>query len=87
MIAKDILAIPVSTVVSESAFSTSGRLLNPHRSRLDSKTVEALMCTQNWLFNELRGVAEFSPDVDGSTQTIFCENDGGYDEEVVEYEN
>nr|XP_048321651.1 zinc finger BED domain-containing protein DAYSLEEPER-like [Ziziphus jujuba var. spinosa] len=33
-IARDILAIPVSTVASESAFSTSGRFVSPHRSRL-----------------------------------------------------
>ena len=29
-IARDILAIPISTVALESAFSTSGRLLSPH---------------------------------------------------------
>ena len=49
-IARDILAIPVSTVALESAFSTSGRLLSPHRSKLHPKTVEALMCAQNWLW-------------------------------------
>ena len=54
-IAKDILAIPVSTVASESAFSTSGRLVSPHRSRLHPKTLEALMCAQSWLLNEIRG--------------------------------
>ncbi|KAL0387425.1 UNVERIFIED_CONTAM: Zinc finger BED domain-containing protein RICESLEEPER 2 [Sesamum radiatum] len=32
--ARDILAIPVSTVASESAFSSSGKLINPHRNRL-----------------------------------------------------
>ncbi|GJU47803.1 zinc finger BED domain-containing protein RICESLEEPER 2-like protein [Tanacetum coccineum] len=53
-IAKDILAIPVSTVASESAFSTSGRLISPHRSRLHPKTLEALMCAQSWLLNEIR---------------------------------
>ncbi|WVZ51493.1 hypothetical protein U9M48_002637 [Paspalum notatum var. saurae] len=42
-IARDILAIPVSTVASESAFSTSGRILSKHRSRLTSKILEALM--------------------------------------------
>ncbi|KAL8519364.1 hypothetical protein ACS0TY_010338 [Phlomoides rotata] len=29
--ARDILAIPVSTVASESSFSNSGRLVSPHR--------------------------------------------------------
>ena len=43
-IARDILAIPVSTVTSKSAFSTSRRLLSPHQSKLYPKTVEALMC-------------------------------------------
>ncbi|KAL8468742.1 hypothetical protein ACS0TY_031804 [Phlomoides rotata] len=48
-IARDVLAIHVSTVASESAFSTSGRLISPHRSRLHHKTVQALMCAQNWI--------------------------------------
>ncbi|KAL8471939.1 hypothetical protein ACS0TY_029252 [Phlomoides rotata] len=52
-IAKDILAIPVSIVASESAFSTSGRLIGPHRSRLHTKTIEALMCAQSWLSTEM----------------------------------
>ncbi|KAH9762411.1 BED-type domain-containing protein [Citrus sinensis] len=49
-IARDFLAIPVSTVASESAFSTGGRHLSPHRSRLQPSTVEALVCTQNWFW-------------------------------------
>ncbi|XP_076951352.1 zinc finger BED domain-containing protein RICESLEEPER 2-like [Bidens hawaiensis] len=53
-IARDILAIPISTVASESAFSTSGRLVSPHRSRLHPKTLEALMCAQSWLLNEIK---------------------------------
>ena len=43
-IAKDILVILVITVASKSAFSTSGRLLSPYRSRLHPKTIEAMMC-------------------------------------------
>ncbi|KAL4364101.1 hypothetical protein GQ457_04G022620 [Hibiscus cannabinus] len=47
--AKDILAVPVSTVSSESTFSTSGRVLDQFRSSLGPKTVEALVCAQDWL--------------------------------------
>ncbi|KAI8546962.1 hypothetical protein RHMOL_Rhmol07G0160200 [Rhododendron molle] len=47
--ARDVLAIPVSTVASESAFSTGGRVIDPYRSYLSPKTVEALICTQQWI--------------------------------------
>ncbi|XP_020211813.1 zinc finger BED domain-containing protein RICESLEEPER 2 [Cajanus cajan] len=50
-IARDILAIPISTVASKSAFSTSGQILSPHRSRLHWSTLEALMCTRSWLWS------------------------------------
>ncbi|XP_026451840.1 zinc finger BED domain-containing protein RICESLEEPER 2-like [Papaver somniferum] len=49
LMAKDILAIPVASVASESAFSTGKRILTPWRSSLSSRTVEALLCTQSWL--------------------------------------
>ena len=45
----DVLAIPVSTIESEFAFSTGGRVLDLFRSSLSPNTVEALICTQNWL--------------------------------------
>ncbi|XP_019179046.1 PREDICTED: zinc finger BED domain-containing protein RICESLEEPER 2-like [Ipomoea nil] len=47
--AKDVLAVPISTVASESAFSTSGRVLDAFRSSLTPKIVEALVCAQDWL--------------------------------------
>ncbi|KAI8547960.1 hypothetical protein RHMOL_Rhmol07G0235900 [Rhododendron molle] len=47
--ARDILAIPVSTIASESAFSTGGRILDPYRTSLSPKMAEALICAQNWL--------------------------------------
>ncbi|XP_050919239.1 uncharacterized protein LOC127136760 [Lathyrus oleraceus] len=47
--AKDILATPVSTVASESAFSTGGRVIETYRSSLTAEMAEALVCTQNWL--------------------------------------
>ncbi|KAH9707839.1 BED-type domain-containing protein [Citrus sinensis] len=60
-IAKDVLAIPVSTVASESAFSTGGRVLDPFRSSLTHKTVESLICTQNWLRSTLLGERIIQP--------------------------
>ncbi|KAL6181331.1 hypothetical protein ACLB2K_047986 [Fragaria x ananassa] len=42
-VARDILAILVSTVASESTF-TGGRIVSPHRNRLHSNTLEVLMC-------------------------------------------
>ncbi|KAL6899202.1 hypothetical protein ACP4OV_005860 [Aristida adscensionis] len=54
-IARDILPIPVTTVASESAFSTSGRVISPHRSRLAPKMIEALMCMQAWSRADMLG--------------------------------
>ena len=45
-IVRDIYAIPISTVASKSTFSTSGRMVSKHHSRLHPHILEALMCTQ-----------------------------------------
>ncbi|XP_030963976.1 zinc finger BED domain-containing protein RICESLEEPER 2-like [Quercus lobata] len=76
-IARDILAIPVTTIASESAFSTSGRLLSTHRSRLHPKSIEAMMCAQNWLWSEINGSLTMSRDC--TLQSIL--NDGEPNEE------
>ena len=46
---KDILAVPISTVASKSAFSTSGRILYDFRSSLSAESVQALVCAQDWI--------------------------------------
>ncbi|KAJ1697552.1 hypothetical protein LUZ63_006064 [Rhynchospora breviuscula] len=51
---RDILAVPISTVASESAFSTSGRVLSPARSSLNDESIEALLCAQDWLRASIR---------------------------------
>ncbi|GJU87762.1 zinc finger BED domain-containing protein RICESLEEPER 2 [Tanacetum coccineum] len=47
--AKDILAIQITTVASESAFSTGGRVLDPYRTNLSYVVVEALICINDLL--------------------------------------
>ena len=47
--ARDMLAVPASTVASESAFSSGEKVISAYRSRLTSKTVEALICLQDWI--------------------------------------
>ena len=46
-VVKDLLAIPVTAVASESAFSTGVRTLSPHHNRLHPDTLEVIMCSQH----------------------------------------
>ncbi|KAK9672036.1 hypothetical protein RND81_12G071600 [Saponaria officinalis] len=48
--ARDILAIPVTTVASESAFSMGSRLISNWRSSLKPDTANALLTTRTWLY-------------------------------------
>uniref|UniRef100_A0A803P7E6 BED-type domain-containing protein n=1 Tax=Cannabis sativa TaxID=3483 RepID=A0A803P7E6_CANSA len=45
LIARDVLAIPVAT---EAAFSIGSQILDPLKSSLNPKIVEALFCLKNW---------------------------------------
>jgi len=47
--AHDVLAISITTVASESAFSTGGRMLDDFHISLTLFMLETLVCTQDWL--------------------------------------
>ncbi|CAN1318414.1 Putative AC9 transposase [Linum perenne] len=44
---RDVLAVQISSVASESAFSTGGQVLSNFRSSLTSAIVEALVCAED----------------------------------------
>ncbi|CAN0830008.1 Putative AC transposase [Linum grandiflorum] len=78
LIARDVLAIPISTVASESAFSAGGRLISAQRSRLHVKTVEALMCTQSWLLDQVEKVEDLSELPSDTTATANDDEDPAF---------
>ncbi|MFQ6669135.1 hypothetical protein Gotur_034501, partial [Gossypium turneri] len=49
LLARDLLAIPTSTVASESAFSMGKKVITPLRSLLKPKTVQAVVCLDDWM--------------------------------------
>ena len=51
---RDLLTVQVSTVASESAFSTAEHLIDDHMTCLDLYTVQAVMCLQDWWRYEKR---------------------------------
>ena len=55
--ARDVLAVPISTVASVSAFSTGGRVLDAFRSSLTPRIVHAIICAPDWLHPKSRPVS------------------------------
>ncbi|XP_009800908.1 uncharacterized protein LOC107763019 [Nicotiana tabacum] len=81
-LARDVLAIPISSVASECVFSTDGRILDSFRSSLTPKWVQTLICVQDWFREEknpisveedLKYLEELELDMEnnGSTTTII----------------
>ncbi|GMH09702.1 hypothetical protein Nepgr_011543 [Nepenthes gracilis] len=52
MMARDVLGVPMATIAPELAFKTGGKVLDQYRSSLNPDTVQALVCTQDWLRTE-----------------------------------
>jgi hypothetical protein len=47
--ARDFLAIPLSSVASKSPFSIACMVIDQYRSSLNPKTAEGLICSKDWL--------------------------------------
>lgn len=59
--AVEILSIPVSTVAGDHVFDTSNRKIDSHRSNLKPETLEALICTKDWMqYSSPKFSSEFS---------------------------
>ncbi|KAM0865684.1 hypothetical protein ACQ4PT_043104 [Festuca glaucescens] len=79
--AHDILAIPVTTVASESAFSTSGRVLSAHRGSLAPNMAEALMCMQAWSRADMLG--DCNSTLYAEFQSVLADEEEEMDEDVT----
>ncbi|KAK9210104.1 hypothetical protein WN944_002473 [Citrus x changshan-huyou] len=60
-IARDILAIPITTIAPEFAFSIGGLSISVYHNRLHLSTLEVLMCSQSWIRAICGAVALTSP--------------------------
>jgi hypothetical protein len=54
MMARDVFAVPVSTVPSECCFSSANRILSDKRSKLGPNVFERLVCMKDWIDAENR---------------------------------
>ncbi|CAN6249627.1 unnamed protein product, partial [Urochloa humidicola] len=70
---RDVFAAPATTVPSESAFSTGGRVISDYRSQLTSKNVEALICLQDWLKAEGYTNFKMAEDIDDNEDQYYNE--------------
>nr|KAJ0220887.1 hypothetical protein LSAT_V11C200066950 [Lactuca sativa] len=61
--AKDILAIQILSVASDSSFSTCGRVVSDYQTSLSTLIVEALLCTQDWVRKSRKPIIDNVDDI------------------------
>ena len=54
MMSRNVFVVPVSTVPSESCFSSANRILSDKRSKLGAHVFERLVCLKDWIDAEER---------------------------------
>ncbi|XP_009595900.1 zinc finger BED domain-containing protein DAYSLEEPER-like [Nicotiana tomentosiformis] len=50
LMARDLLSIPISTVVSESAFSVVGRVISKFQISILPENAKAKLCSRDWIY-------------------------------------
>ena len=50
LMARDLMSILITTVISESSFSIGNFFFTPYRSCLLPENMEATLCTKSWLY-------------------------------------
>jgi hAT family C-terminal dimerisation region len=65
MMTHDVFAVPVSTVPSESCFSSANNILSDKRSKLGAHIFERLMCLEDWIDVEERNQYRDQPQSSG----------------------
>jgi hypothetical protein len=53
------LAVPISTVASESTFNAGGRVIKPYKTSLSTDIVQMLLCGLDWV-RTLHGIKKKS---------------------------
>jgi hAT family C-terminal dimerisation region len=85
--ARDIFAVLVSTVPSESCFSSANMILTDERSRLGAKTFERLICLKDWFDEEQRNQHAPVEQLSGEFMTEADEDSDGMPENDLWYMN
>lgn len=88
MMARDVFAVPVSTVPSESCFSSANRILSDKRSKLGAHVFERLVCLKDWIDAEERmqhrPQQASSPEVDTEESGTEAQHEANSDSDGAE---
>nr|KAJ0226075.1 hypothetical protein LSAT_V11C100016260 [Lactuca sativa] len=59
----DLLGIQISTVTFESAFSTSGHIIDTYQTNLSAPIIDVLVCTQDWVRKSKKQIVDNIEDI------------------------
>jgi hAT family C-terminal dimerisation region len=74
MMARDVFAVSVSTVPSESCFSYANRILIDKRTKLASKLFEQLVCNKDWI--DAKSHMQYDTTFEAATSAIETQESG-----------